>query len=116
MPLRETFVAMVWKGPAAPERERARSSRAIESLSVAVKLILKCSPSARTSPPFGEVRVTAGGAISTNVGVTVLLASIVRFAGLVEPLSAPLQPVKFQPGPGFAVSWTIEPSGWADRF
>ena len=44
-----------------------------------------------------------------KVAVTNLLALMVRLAGLTLPFRSLLQPEKFQPGSGTAVSWTTCP-------
>jgi hypothetical protein len=102
-------VAMDVYGPAAPFRDSSRSTVVTAALSVAVQVMLVLVPATSVWPPFGAVRVTVGEPTSTNVAVTVLLASMTTLTGLVEPVTAPLQAEKLHPVPGLAVSWTLVP-------
>jgi hypothetical protein len=79
------------------------------ALSVAVQVIACTLPVSHTSPPAGEVRLTAGAVTSMKVAVTLLAASIVRSIGLVVPTAAPDQLPNAQPGVALAVSCTTVP-------
>ena len=54
--------------------------------------------------------------LSVNVAVTDLSASIVTVVGFVVPVTAPLQPVKFELAAGLAVSCTTVPQPYVAWF
>ena len=101
--------AMESNGPAGPVRDSSRSTTDTAALSVAFHVRLALVPVASTSPPLGAVTLTAGRAVSANVAVMDLSASMDTLSGLAAPDASPLQPVKPKPVAGVAVSVTLVP-------
>src|SRR4029079_11435654 len=95
------------------------SSLTMASLSDASHTIFTSPPTRIVSPQFGNVTWTVGDVTSANVAVIVRSLSIVTVSGLALPPASPDQLTNTQPGPGVAVSCTVEPSlyeGWFGFF
>src|SRR5882762_3396001 len=103
-------------GPPTPLRDNSRSIAVSAALCAAAQVMFTFVPEVSASLPFGEVTVTVGEAVSRNVHVTVLLPFMTRLAGLLVLTRPPLQAENAHPVPGFAVSWTVDPSSYVAWF